>query len=146
MEDNTAAALRSVSRNVLQMGADTKKGIKTLEDGTKINIAQVKKFAEQTGVPFKQMMGHLQQNAQAAKVMGSNLTALGNAATGAGGAARVFGSALSGAAAGLVTSAAGALSAAAAFEVLRRSFMGFANLDNQLRLIQNQTGLSRKVH
>jgi len=144
MEDNTAAALRSVSRNVLQMGADTKKGIKTLEDGTKINIAQVKKFAEQTGVPFKQMMGHLQQNAQAAKVMGSNLTALGNAATGAGGAARVFGSALSGAAVGLATSAAGALSAAAAFEVLRRSFMGFANYDNQLRLIQNQTGLSRK--
>ena len=45
--------------------------------------------------------------------------------------------------AGLAGAAAGVLSVGAALEFVRRGFMGYATLDTQLRLVQNQTGMTR---
>ena len=58
-------------------------------------------------------------------------------------AGRVGGTAMAGMARGLAGVAAGALSAGAAFEFVRRGFMGFAALDTQLRLVENQTGATK---
>ena len=133
-EDNTAKATRSVVKNVEWMDRQLTKSDQAAAKSTLSGAerAMAKRLNMREG-DFKDHMAkqeHIRQD--------NARLAASAAAAGARGS-----TAFAGMARGLAGVAAGALSAGAALEFVRRGFMGFAALDTQLRLVENQTGATK---
>ena len=141
-KDGTGDALRSVQHNFLRGQAELQRGVKTLADGTKVQIDLVQKAADRMGIPFKAMMGHIEGNAKAAAQAGTTIGRMGQAASGAGGAFSGLTQRIGAGNVALAAMATRFVGVGAAMEVARRGIVGWAEFDNKLRLVQNQTDMT----
>jgi hypothetical protein len=138
-EDGTAQALRSISTNFVRQQAELQRGVKTLADGTKIQLDTIQKVADKTGIPFKAIMGQIDDLAKKAANAGTTIGKVGNTS---GGFFSGMASKIGPANVALATMATRFLGVGSAIEVARRGIVGWSAFDTQLRLIQNQTDMT----
>ena len=133
-EDNTSRAVRSVVRNVEWMDRQL---LKSDQAAAKSSLSGAERAAaarlNMRDAEYKDHMAKTERVRQENARIAASAVAAG----------RTGGTAMAGMARGLAGVAAGALSVGAAFEFVRRGFMGFAALDTQLRLVENQTGATK---
>lgn len=141
-EDGTAQALRSVQNSFIRTQAELQRGVKTLADGTKVQLDAIQKAADKSGLPFKELLKHIEGNAKAASQAGTTIGKMGNAASGAGSNFGGMATRIGAGNAALATMATRFIGVGSAMEVARRGIVGWAAFDTKLRLIQNQTDMT----
>ncbi len=139
--DDTANALKSASQNFYKLSSQlgkTYEGFRTgAEDAGKVADQTAKKasggFAEIFRSSGKAKQGFLDVG-EAAATLGTKSS----------GAFKVVSGAIESGNAALLSMAGRYMGVAAAVEIARRAFMGFANIDDRMRIMQNQAGATRE--
>lgn len=146
-EDHTAAALKSAGENFAKLHKEIQALRKQTEAlaGDEERVQRRKTKAHNT--TFESIIEGAFSAVKANAALGGQAQKTGGILGGVGkiGAAALngMGVAIPGVVGGLASMAAGALGVGAALEVARRGFMGWAQFDTQLRLLQNSTGMTR---
>lgn len=144
-EDGTKEALKAMTSGFKEAAYESARGIKTLADGTKVNLEQVGRAAMQMGVSRKAMLDHMQMLATAAAKHGKTIKEVNAEIPKTTSATSGLTAALLAGTRGFAGMAAQVISVAAVVETARRSFIRFADVDKNLRLVQNQTGQTTRA-
>ena len=147
-EDDTARAITSAGKNFDKLHKDIQKQYIQTEHGALISKKAIASLAKEAGSTYDATLKRvlatsvaLHQQGAAGQAAGAGVAAGGK--TGAA-ALAAAGSRIPPIITGLAIMAVKAGAVGIALETMRRGFMNFAEFDKKLRLVQNQTGLSRK--